>query len=284
MKLSCLPVSFFNDIQSGVMSIHDWAVMARAMGLDAIDLSIVLIRNHTPVYLRRLRDDLERENMPVVMVATYPDFTHPDPQQRKREVEYTRHDIAIASELGAKYLRVTAGQVHPETSQSQGIAWVVEDFKRIDEVASEFSVQLLFENHSKPGAWCNADFSHPTTVFQEIAEALQDTNIGVNFDTANTLVYGDDPIPVLRRVVKRVVTVHAADTAVRGQLKPVMIGTGIVPFNDIFLVLRENAFDGWICIEEASNLGKVGVIGAVKFVKSAWEQSAMSSTQGKSRI
>jgi sugar phosphate isomerase/epimerase len=281
MKVSCLPVSFFNDIQSGAMSLHDWAAMARDAGLDAIDLSTLLIRNHSPVYLRRIRDELEQENMPVVMITSYPDFTHPDRQQRKREFEYARYDIAVASELGAKYLRVTAGQAHPQTSRDHGIAWVVEHFKRIDEVAGEFGVQLLFENHSKPGAWQHSDFSHPTGIFLEIFEALRDTNIGVNFDTANTLVYGDDPIPVLERVMKRVVTVHAADTAVQGQLKPVLLGTGIVPFDAIFSVLRGNAFDGWLCIEEASNLGRAGVIDAVKFVRSAWERVLTSSTKGK---
>ena len=38
MKVSCLPVSFFKAIQNGKMSVKDWAGMAKACGLDGIDL------------------------------------------------------------------------------------------------------------------------------------------------------------------------------------------------------------------------------------------------------
>jgi len=50
------------------------------------------------------------------MITTYPDFTHPCATQREREIEYLRNDIAVASQLNAKFLRVTAGQAHPETT------------------------------------------------------------------------------------------------------------------------------------------------------------------------
>src|SRR3990172_8382811 len=47
MKLSCLPVSFYRDMTDGEMSIVDWAQIALELGLDAIDLSIILIRNRS---------------------------------------------------------------------------------------------------------------------------------------------------------------------------------------------------------------------------------------------
>ena len=272
MQLSCLPVSFFQDIIDGKMSLLDWAQMGADVGLDGIDLSIILLRNHTPVYLSQVNEQLQDAGIGVVMVTTYPDFTHPDPQQRKRELEYLRHDIALTANIGAKYLRILAGQAHPETEISQGIDWVVEAFRQVAPVAQELGVQLLFENHSKPGAWKYVDFSHPTDIFLKIADAIGDSGIKINFDTGNTLVYGDDPLPVLEHVVDQVVTVHAADTACRGSLKPVVIGTGIVPFDDIFHCLKKNGFDGWICIEEASSTGISGVRQAVEFVRNTWNK------------
>lgn len=270
MKLSCLPVSFFADIQNGGMSIREWASCARAEGLDSIDLSAMLIKNHTPRYLRQLAEDLAAEHMPITMITTYPDFTHPDPRQREREMEYARHDVAVAGELQAKYLRILAGQAHPRTAIPDGIAWVVESFSRLDEMAARHRVMLLFENHSKPGAWAYTDFSHPTRIFLEIVRGIGDTGIRINFDTANTLVYGDDPMPVLEEVLDKVETVHAADTARKGELAPVPLGTGIVPFDGIFSRLKRSGFDGWICIEEASRTGRPGLAGAVQFVRKAW--------------
>ena len=105
MKVSCLPVSFFPDLSSGKMSIQGWAYMAADIGLDAIDLSVMLLKNHTPVYLKQLRHDIETAGMSVTMMAAYPDFSHPDPLQRKREIEYLRRDIALSSYLGAKYFQ-----------------------------------------------------------------------------------------------------------------------------------------------------------------------------------
>ena len=48
MQLSCLPVSFFRDIQEGRMSVGQWAEMGARAGLDAIDLSIALVPDPTP--------------------------------------------------------------------------------------------------------------------------------------------------------------------------------------------------------------------------------------------
>lgn len=274
MKISCLPVSFFSEILNGSMSIKDWASMATDVGLDAIDLSVMLLKNHTPGYLKQIRDDLERVGMPVTMMATYPDFSHPDPMQRERELAYLGHDIALSSYLGAKYLRITAGQAHPETPVEQGIQWVVDFFKRSALVSEKFRVHLVYENHSKPGAWQYPDFSQPTERFLRIAEALRNTGIGINFDTANPQVYGDDPLPILQQVIDEIVTIHVADTAEAGKLVPVpaVIGEGLVPLSEIFRRLKQHGFEGWMCIEEASHTGREGVKKATDVVRKMWAE------------
>lgn len=91
MKINCLPVSFFSAIQSGAISIREWASIARVADLDAIDLSIMLVANHTTTYLQQVKSDLASEERPIAMITTYPDFTHPDPVQREREMEYARN-------------------------------------------------------------------------------------------------------------------------------------------------------------------------------------------------
>ena len=88
---------------------------------------------------------------------------------------------------------------------------------------------LVFENHSKPGVWDYYDFDFPTANFLDILDALPG-EVGVQFDTANSLVYGDAPIDVLNRVIDRVAIVHVADTRTTGHLEPTVIGTGLVPF------------------------------------------------------
>jgi len=274
MKLSCLPVSYFRDIIEGRMSVKDWALEGVRAGLDGIDLSILFLKSRSPEYLEKLRKEISEAGIRVAMITTYPDFTNPDADERERELLKLQEDIVTASELGADLLRVTAGQAHPGVGREQGIEWAASGLRKATHFAREYPVKLVYENHAKPGAWKYTDFSHPTDIFLSIVERTASVSLGVNWDTANTIAYGDDPIPVLRKIVSRVVSVHAADTSTRGQLKPVLLGAGLVPFKEMFTILRRSGFDGWICIEEASFMGPLGVKAAADFVRRTWNESA----------
>ena len=274
MRLSCLPVSYFRDIINGQMSIKKWALEGSRIGLDGIDLSVLFLKSRSPEYLDKVRQEIGETGVRVAMVTTYPDFTHPDPAERERQLTKLEDDIVTASRLGADLLRVTAGQAHPSVGRREGIEWAVNGLVRATEFAREYPVKLAYENHAKPGAWQYTDFSHPTDIFLEIVERTAHASLGVNWDTANTIAYGDDPIPVLKRVLNRVVSVHAADTSTRGELKHVLLGTGLVPFKEMFQILRDGGFDGWICMEEASFKGPTGVKAAADFVRHVWDETA----------
>ena len=99
---------------------------------------------------------------------------------------------------------------------------------------------------------------------------MKDTDVGINFDTANIIAYGADPIPVLKKVVDRVVTVHAADTSTKGALTPPVVGTGLVPFKEIFSILKASGFDNYICIEEWSNSGLEGIATSIANIRKLW--------------
>jgi len=271
VKLSCLPVSYFGDIIGGKLSVGHWARQAADLGLDAVDLSVLFFKSREQAYLESMRRDVEDAGLRVAVVNTYPDLTHPDHAERDREFSQLEKDIASIGLLGAEMARVTAGQAHPETSRKEGIAWAVEGLTRAVDAAERHGVKLVFENHSKPGAWEYPDFCYPPEIFLEIAERLENTAVWILFDTANPVAYGFDPLPVLRRVIGRVRCIHAADTRTQGTFEPVLIGTGAVPFDTIFSMLKESGYDGWISIEEASRLGPAGVARAVKFVRQTWE-------------
>ena len=52
---------------------------------------------------------------------------------------------------------------------------------------------------------------------------------------------------------------------------PTVIGTGVTPNRAVFRYLKENGFDGWLCIEEASGHGLDGIRNAYQDVKDLWE-------------
>ena len=274
MKLSCLSVSLFPDIISGKMSLREYAQLCKDLGLDGFDIGIILLKNHTPKYLNSIVKDLEETGISIAMITTYPDFTHPDPMQREREFEYLRHDIALASNVGARFLRITAGQGHPGMTINKGIDLVVENFLRIAPVADKFGIKLVFENHSKPGAWDYMDFSNPPEIFLEIFDRIADTDIGINFDTANVIVAGrNNTLEVLEKVIRKVETIHVAETATFGKMDPVLLGTGIVPVKDVFALLKSHNWDKWLCIEEWGNMGVEGVKKAVGYTRTLWDKA-----------
>lgn len=273
MKLSCLPVSFFAEITSGRMSVAEWARMGAELGLDGVDLSILFVPDRSPAAVAKMRREIEAAGLGVVMVTSYPDFTHPDPAQRERELALAQEVSRVAEGLGAQYVRVTAGQAHPETGIQEGIAWAVEGLARLVETTRHLKVIPVYENHGKPGAWQYTDFSQPPEIFLAIARATEPVGLQINFDLGNAAAFAEDPLALLEQVIHRVATLHASDTAVRGALQHVLLGTGVTPYLDLFKRLRRAGWDGWICMEEASFQGKEGIAAAARFVRETWEKA-----------
>lgn len=273
MRLSCLPVSFFSDIIEGRMSVFEWAQMGASAGLDGVDISILFVPDRSPEKVGEIRRQVESIGMRIVMVTSYPDFTHPDAAQRKKELLLEQEVVETAAALGAELVRVTAGQAHPETSRQDGIAWAVDGLCKLQESVRDSGITLVYENHSKPGAWDYTDFSEPPEIFLEIVHGTEDVGLGINFDAGNAATFADDPCELLWAVMPRLVSVHASDSSARGELKHVLLGTGITPYPAIFSELKRAGWDGWICMEEASFQGIQGVDAAARFIREAWQTS-----------
>jgi sugar phosphate isomerase/epimerase len=279
VKLSCLPVSFFADILGGRMSVPEWARMGRELGLDAVDISILFVPDRSPAAISAMRRAIEAEGMRIAMVTSYPDFTHPDAAQRLRELELEQQVIEVAAGLGSAIVRVTAGQAHPETIRADGIEWASEGLCRLAEWARGSGVTLGYENHAKPGVWQYTDFCQPPDIFLEIVRRTEPAGLGINFDVGNAAAFCVQPLALLEAVLPRVVSIHASDTAVHGALQHVLLGTGVTPYPELFGRLALEGWDGWICMEEASYLGREGVAAAAGFVRQTWDAAVAASVE-----
>lgn len=274
MRLSCLPVSFFPQILSGELSVAEWARMGVNLGLDAIDLSILFVKDRTPDGLANLRRQIESEGTRVAMVTSYPDFTHPDPDWRRQEIVKGVETVETAARLGAEMVRITAGQAYPGVQVADGIAWAVEGIQALSAATAGMGVTLVYENHARPMVWDYTDFSQPPEIFLEIVRRTQAINLQVNFDTGNAASFAEDPLALLEDVLPRIYSIHASDTARRGALEHVLLGTGVTPYPAIFHRLRTFGWDGWICMEEASKSGVGGIQAAANYIRTTWSAAA----------
>jgi sugar phosphate isomerase/epimerase len=96
-------------------------------------------------------------------------------------------------------------------------------------------------------------------------------NFGVQYDPSNAVVAGDDPVELLRRVVQRVVSMHASDrflvpgakledlaqaegsAGYSAILQHGVTGKGINDYHAIFTILSQAGYSGWISIEDGMN-------------------------------
>jgi sugar phosphate isomerase/epimerase len=273
MKISCLPLSLFPQLEKREISILDWAVMGKEIGLDGVDLSVIFLDNLNEKYLYELRNHFEDIDLPIFMITTYPDFTNPDLKERNRQVELEKKYIKVAGCLGASVVRITAGQSHPGIKEEDGIRWAIKGLKSCEQVAEENGVRLALENHGKPSCWKYTDFDQPKHIFLSLAKGIRNTSIGINFDTANPIVAGNDPLDVLEPVINQVISIHAADTDRKRVVHHVLLGTGLVPFDKIFSRLKRAGYNGWISIEEGSGLGLEGIRKAVRFIRETWQKT-----------
>ncbi|MYF98050.1 TIM barrel protein [Candidatus Poribacteria bacterium] len=274
MKLSCLPVSLYDDIFSGNSTVADWIRFAAELGLDAVDFSIKFFPQRDAKTVNLIRTALADNSIEACMIACYSDFTHPDETQRKQELTNLKLDIVLAKDLGAKFVRVTAGQNHPGIERADGVQWVTDGFRYTLDEAEKHGITLAYENHTIGAPWEYWDFSQPSEIFLEILDALSDTPLGVCFDTANPLVLKEDVLGLLDKVIERVVVLHVFDMREAGKFEPVRIGTGASPIPQIFSRMQQANYDGWLSIEEASRQGQSGFEEAITFVKQAWQQAS----------
>ena len=270
---SCLPVCLFKNIIEEKMTVEDWVTAAKKMGFDAADLSILFIKNRTPMGIKKIREQLQRSGLPVAMIACYPDFTQPDEKLREYELMHAYSDIAVAAALGAKYLRITAGQIYENMDEEKTYKNVVECFESCVKKAEKFGISLLLENHAKPGAWERHDFDFKTSRFLKLVELTEHLPLWINFDTANTYAYGDNAPLIFEKVYKRVRSIHINDIRDVSKLEFVSIGEGTAPIKEIFKIAKANKFDGLLSIEEAGNQGLEGVEQSFIRAKKLWEEA-----------
>ena len=268
MTWSCLPVCLFQDIISGRIRVADWAAAARDMGLDCVDLSILFVANRTPMGIAELKRQLC--GMPVGMITCYPDFTQPEPVARERELAHALSDVAAAADLGARYIRLTAGQAYEGQSDDDAVRQVVSCFEKCCEHACRWGVRVLLENHSKPGAWARPDFDFHTGRFLRLVNAMSHLPVGINFDTANTYALGDDACMVFESVYGRVESIHVNDIADTERLRFVGIGDGGAPICEIFRIAKRRGFDGLLSIEECGRDGVAGIRRSFERAAALW--------------
>ena len=271
MRLSCLPRSRFARIRSGEQTLDDWFRFAAELGLDGVECSPMFLPPLGATSHQEFRRQANLHGLAVSNFTCYSDFTQPDPTAREREVGAMFANARAAKEMGSPTVRALTGQQWPGVGRREGIAWVVEAVRRVCDEADRLGVKVVIENHTQAFTWKYFDFAMQGEVLLEILDLLRDTSIGVQFDTGNPLVAGEDPIALFEKVQDRIAYVHLNDVPRPGVFEFVAVGTGIAPNREVLSRLKHRGYDGWVGIEEASVGDDESYRSAVKNARAFWE-------------
>lgn len=255
-------------VRDGTMTLREWVDLAVPLQLDGLEYYSGFLELADPARWPGARREVESRGMVIPMLCCSPDFSHPDAEFRRREIEKEKTWIRMAAALGAKFCRVLSGQRRPELTRAHGLDLVVASIEACLPEAEACDVTLILENHYKDDFWSFPEFAQKMDVFCELVGRINHPRFGVNYDPSNAILAGDDPLELLRRVKHRVVTMHASDrylaegtiedlrrdeTGAEGYAKRLRhgtIGRGLNDYDAIFTELKSVGFDGWVSIED----------------------------------
>lgn len=268
-QLAAFPKAFVRALcKDGTMTLQQWVDIAAPLKLDGLEYYSGFLELQDPARWAEARRMVERAGMVIPMLCCSPDFSQPDPELRRKEIEREKSWIRMAATLGAGYCRVLSGQRRPELTVSQGLDLVVSAIEACLPEAEACNVTLILENHYKDDFWNYPEFAQRMDVFCVLVDRIRHPRFGVNYDPSNAIIAGDDPLELLRRVKHRVVTMHASDRFLiegtvedlrreengsEGYLKRLRhgeIGRGLNDYDAIFRELRSVGFNNWISIED----------------------------------
>ena len=268
-QLAAFPKAFMQALcKDGTMKVQEWIELACKLDIEGLEWYAGFIemqdRNNWPLFRKMVED----HGKVIPMMCCSPDFTHPDKAFRDKEIEKQKYWIDMTHTLGGKYCRVLSGQRRPELSIEEGIRLAAESIYACLPYAEERNVTLIIENHYKDDFWEYPEFAQKMEIFCALVDAVRHPFFGVNYDPSNTYLAGEDPVELLKRVSKRVVTMHASDrylkegtiedlrkeeggaTGYAKRLSHGEIGKGLNDYDAIFTELKRVGFDNWISIED----------------------------------
>ena len=172
-----------------------------------------------------------------------------------RGVPYVMKSIAWAKLAGAPSVDTTDGLHAPEgLKDAQALDLMKGEYEQIIEVAEAHKIFVNIEPHGY--------FTTKPEMMEKMLAFVDSPWLGLNMDTGNTFIAGQDPVAFLKKFIKRVNHVHVKDVseslalAVRGgqtgiAVSQCALGDGVNADNikQCIALLRDHGYAGTLSIE-----------------------------------
>ncbi len=122
-------------------------------------------------------------------------------------VEYLKQAIRFAAECGAPVVNTDEGPKQPWTTAAEDHVLMRYTLMEAAKVAEPRGIAIGIE--------CHQQYSKSPAGLDRIYKLVRNPAIGINFDTGNSYLAGENPYRWLERVVGRLVHLHAKDISIQ---------------------------------------------------------------------
>jgi sugar phosphate isomerase/epimerase len=231
------------------MNYFQFAEFAASLGLSAIEVTGYYIPETSSRWLRTFKNHCTRLGLDVSGTAIGNDFCIADEAKRIGEIRKVKEWLDVSSFLGAKAMRVFAGNKPKDDSAEAARKRCIVALEEVCDHAAKVGVFVAIENHG--------GITATSEQLLAIVKPIEHGWLGVNLDTGNFKTA--DPYLDLAKM---------APYAVNVQMKTEMQIAGKKTESDfprLFNILREAGYRGYVALEyEADEEPKVAVLRYVR--------------------
>jgi L-ribulose-5-phosphate 3-epimerase len=179
------------------------------------------------------------------------------PDHIAEDVEKTKRMMDLAKSLGVEVLTSHIGRI-PDDPQDPSYRIATEALEEIGRYGDEIGVLFASETGPESGA-----------VLAEFLRGLDTRSIRANYDPANMVMNGFDPVQGAYDLGDLIVHTHAKDGIGPGPNRgEVPLGEGEVPWDRYLRALREIGYDGFLTIErEVGDDPAADIVMAAGFIR-----------------
>lgn len=166
-------------------------------------------------------------------------------------IPYLRQAIRWAADIGAPVVNTDDGAKYPWMTEEEIWQQIRYTLRVVVPVAERHGIRIGLEQHQ--------DLSTRWETFNRLLTLVDSPMIGVNFDTGNLFLAGQDPLQWLRELAPRVVHVHAKDISIehaereRGRVYGTPVGCacgdGVIDWPQVVAILRQAGYTGVLSVE-----------------------------------
>lgn len=224
---------------------------AAEVGFDGVELLHRQFESEEPAYLNRIKRLAAANGLSLPMLSIHQDFVSPDPAERQKNIDHTKHCIDLAAQLAIPLVRLNSGRWKTIKSfddlmkvkgdeppiegyvEKNAIDWCVDSIEKCLPHAERTGVTLALENH-----W------GLTTKVENVLAIWRRINspwLGINLDTGN---YPGDAYEGIAQLAPHATIVQAKTYYGGGEWYTLNLD-----YPRIAGILGKAGFRGWVSLE-----------------------------------